>query len=56
MLEQIVKWTMCALMAYGALSTIANVGKPRGPLTGRTAAIVAGMQASWIAAILTWWD
>lgn len=56
MLEQMVKWSMCALMAFGALMSITSVGSPRKPLTGGQAATIAAVQALWIAAIIKWWD
>ena len=56
LLEQVVKWVMVAMMAFGALTSITMVGKPRKPLDGTTAAVIVVAQAAYITAILTMWD
>lgn len=38
-------WILAALIAHGALVTVAVVGKPRRPVTGRSAAVVVFLSA-----------
>jgi hypothetical protein len=51
----IVKWAFIALTAVGAVMTVANVGKPRKPITGGTAAGVVVLNALIIVAVIAYW-
>ncbi len=53
---QIIKWCMVGLLALGALNIIMKIGKPRDPITPKTAATVTVMQAMWITAIIVFWN
>lgn len=54
-METIAKWAIVALMTWGALSTIANVGKPRKVTTPGVAAAATLINAAIITAIVVWW-
>lgn len=55
MASEITKWLIVALLTFGALSTVASVGKPRQPLTGGVAAFTVLSSGAIIAAILIFW-
>jgi hypothetical protein len=50
----LVMWIVVAILALGALVSVATVGKPRKPMTGGAAALVVIIDAALIVAIL--WD
>ena len=52
---EIVKWVLIGWSVFGSLVVVTQVGKPRKPLTGGTAAFVVAYNALMIAAVLTWW-
>lgn len=49
------KWLMVSFLAFGCLSVITSVGKPRRPLTPGTAAWVVFFNACWITLIVLYW-
>jgi hypothetical protein len=53
--SEIVKWTLVGWCAFSAIVVITQVGKPRGPLTGGTAAFAATCCALEIVGILAYW-
>jgi hypothetical protein len=53
---QIAKWTIVALIAFGAIVTIVRVGQPRKPIDPATAAGATVINALILAAILIFWN
>lgn len=56
MIPEIAKWAIIAMIAFGTIASVLEVGKPRQPTTGATAATVVVLHALIIAAILAWWQ
>lgn len=55
-MAEVVKWIFVGWLVFGTVVTITQVGKPRKPLTGGTAAFVAVFCALEIVAILAYWE
>lgn len=47
------QWTVCALLAWGSLLTIANIGKPRKPIDPSLAVAVLILNGALIALVVT---
>lgn len=54
-MSEIVKWALVGWCAFAAIVVVTQVGKPRGPLTGGTAAFSVIFCALEIVAILAYW-
>ena len=54
-MSEFIKWTLVGWCALAAIVVVTQVGKPRKPITGGSAAITVVFCALEIAAILAFW-
>lgn len=55
-MAEVVKWLIVAFLSYGALSTVASVGKPRKPLEPAVAVLTVVFTGAIVAGILIYWE
>lgn len=51
----IAKWIIVGFLTLGALLSVANVGKPRKPITAGQAVTIVVINAALIASMVIWW-